>query len=64
LNHYGTENPINYVTADFYDSYDAILTARNNTGEMSEEDMAFWKKFDEVRTLADSHIVRLVQAVR
>jgi hypothetical protein len=64
LNHYGTENPINYVTVDFYDSYDAILMARDNTGAMSEEDMAFWKKFDEVRTLADSHIIRLVQAVR
>ena len=64
LNHYGTEKPINYVTADFYDSYEAILMARDNTGEMSEEAIAFWKQFDEVRTLADSHIVRLIMAVR
>jgi len=64
LNHYGTERPINYVTADFYDSYEAILKDRDNTGELSEEDMAFWKGFDEVRTLVDSHIVRLVMSVR
>ena len=64
LNHFGSEKPINYITADFYSSLQPIYESRNGAIAMNEADTKFWKSIDAIRTLKKSHILRKVLSVR
>ena len=63
LNHFGSEKPINYITADFYSSLQPIYESRNGSIAMNEADTKFWKSIDAIRTLKKSHILRKVLSV-
>ena len=64
LNQFGTDKPVNYITADFYTSLQTIYKSRNGAIALNEEDLKFWKSIDEIRTLKNSHIIRRVLSVR
>jgi hypothetical protein len=64
LNYLGTDHPVNYITADFYNSLNDLYKVRNATGEISDEAEEFWRGFDEIRTLKNSHILRKVMVLR
>jgi hypothetical protein len=64
LNYLGTDHPVNYMTVDFYNSLNDLYEVRNATGEISDEAEEFWRGFDEIRTLKNSHILRKVMVLR
>jgi len=60
LNRGGSDENVNYLTVDFYDSMETILSLRDATSQMSEEDIAMWREFDDVRKLTNFHIIKLL----
>ncbi|MCH1539266.1 MAG: hypothetical protein L7S43_04740 [Flavobacteriaceae bacterium] len=64
LNHFGTDRPVNYITADFYDSIQTVYKTRNGAIALNEEDLKFWKGIDEIRELKNSHILKRILSVR
>lgn len=64
LNHYGTKEPVNYITADFYDKLETIYASFNATDPMGKDVVDTLKKMDEMRSLSRSHIIKRVMSVR
>lgn len=64
LNHFGTDRPVNYITADFYDSIQTVYKTRNGAIALNKEDLKFWKGIDEIRELKNSHILKRILSVR
>ena len=64
LNQFGTDKPVNYITANFYTSLQTIYKSRNGAIALNEEDFKFWKSINEIRRLKNSNIVGRVLSVR
>ena len=64
LNHYGTDKPVNYITADFYDKLETIYAGFNSTDPMGKDVVSTLKEMDEMRTLARAHIIKRIMSVR
>lgn len=64
LNYLGTDHPVNYITVDFYNSLNDLYEVRNTTGELDVEAEEFWRNFEEVRSIKNSHILRKVMVLR
>ena len=64
LSRFGSDHEVNYITYDFYESMDAILSTRNNTIKSSKAQMEVWKSYDDLRELKDSNIMTLIASER
>ena len=64
LTRFGSDHDVNYITFDFYESMDAILSTRNNTIKFNKAQMDVWKSYEDLRELKDSNIMTLIASER
>ena len=64
LNHYGSDQAFNYITADFYDSLETLYSSIDQTNPLSDDQVKNSQAMNEIRDLKRAHIMTLVKSVR
>ena len=64
LNHYGSEQGFNYITADFYDDLETVYNNIDQTSPLGDDQVKNLQAMDEIRDLKRAHIMKLVKSVR
>ena len=62
LTRLGEKNRYNYITHDFYNSFEEILNARDITPKLTKDQIDGWKQMLNLRTQVNTQIGELIMS--